>query len=351
MVEGRTTMKAVQLIDGYGEENLKVVEVPIPKPRSGQVLIKVDSSPINPSDIAFVKGVYGVRKPLPTIPGFEGSGKVVATGGGFMSWGLMGKNVAFVTNNKLDGAWAEYVVTDAMTCVKTGDNDVEAASCSFVNPLTVLAFLDVIKTGGHKAVIHTAAASSLGKMLVRMMQDQGIPLINVVRRQEQVDMLKELGAEHVLNQTDEDFCKQLAALSKELDATICFDAVCGDLLGQIFNNMPKNGIIYVYGQLSMKGGAGISGGDLISKNKKIHGFWLTVYLKNKGIWSKMGLISTVQKLLGSTLSTTIANRFDLGHVPEAFYYYKKHMSAGKVLIKPWMLPEAESENKEENKEE
>eukprot|EP01099_Mayorella_cantabrigiensis_P000751 TRINITY_DN132_c0_g2_i1.p1 TRINITY_DN132_c0_g2~~TRINITY_DN132_c0_g2_i1.p1 ORF type:complete len:204 (-),score=52.46 TRINITY_DN132_c0_g2_i1:649-1215(-) len=160
-------MKAA-VIHAYDDaQTYKVEERPLPIPGFGQVLIKVAASPINPSDIAFIRGNYGVKRNLPTIPGFEGSGTVAASGGGLLAWRLVGKRVAFFTIG--EGTWAEYAVVSATACVPIPDDlDLDTAACSLVNPLTVLVFMDWIRERNAKAVISSAAASQVGKMLFRM---------------------------------------------------------------------------------------------------------------------------------------------------------------------------------------
>eukprot|EP00163_Fabomonas_tropica_P006496 TRINITY_DN16061_c0_g1_i10.p1 TRINITY_DN16061_c0_g1~~TRINITY_DN16061_c0_g1_i10.p1 ORF type:complete len:209 (+),score=51.26 TRINITY_DN16061_c0_g1_i10:115-741(+) len=196
------TMRALQLVeyDGGTEASLKVVQMPVPKPAAGQVLVRVHASPINPSDTSFLYGTYGIKKELPVVPGLEGSGVVVLNGGGIMGWRLVGKKVALAADNKMDGLWAEYVVTSAMSCVPLPDNaDLDDASMTLVNPLTALAFLDIIRARKAAAVVHTAAASQLGRMFYRLCAKEKIPVVNIVRRQEQVDLLKEMGSQLVLD--------------------------------------------------------------------------------------------------------------------------------------------------------
>mmetsp|Transcript_18069 Transcript_18069/g.20527 ORF Transcript_18069/g.20527 Transcript_18069/m.20527 type:complete len:146 (-) Transcript_18069:8-445(-) len=135
-----TRTKAIRVIGSYDEQNLNVESVPLPSLKRGEVLIRVEASPINPSDVVFIKGKYRVNKPLPTTPGFEACGTVMASGGGFLPWWILGKRVACATNVSRDGAWAEYLIVEASRCVPVGDNDADVASCSFINPLTALGF-------------------------------------------------------------------------------------------------------------------------------------------------------------------------------------------------------------------
>jgi len=326
------TMKAVILTE-FGKP-LEVKTVPIPIPGSGQVLIKMEATPINPSDLSFLAGHYGVKKTLPTSPGFEGSGLVVATGGGFMGWRIKGSRVAVASSEELSGCWAEYMVADATRCFPL-DNTLtyEQGACTFVNPLTVLAMLDLCNKKKYRAVVHGASASALGRMMHRYFEANGVRVINVVRRPEQVTLLEQEGAKNILNQNDEDFEMKLQKLSQDLNATCFFDPVAGENTGKILRNLPNKSVAYVYGGLSGQGCL-IDPKDLIFKEKKVKGFWLSKWLNEKSLLGKAKMLYGLKGLLRTSLSTKISKEFEMEQINEALEYYKKNMSEGKVLIKP-----------------
>src|SRR5262249_2346285 len=139
------SMRAVQLLAYDGQpDSLSFARVPVPSPGPGEVLIKMAASPINPSDLMFVRGLYAFKKPLPAIPGFEGSGTVVASGGGIMARMLAGKRVACAAADPkiAGGTWAEYLVTSAMLCVPLSKSlDLDQASMMLVNPLSAWALV------------------------------------------------------------------------------------------------------------------------------------------------------------------------------------------------------------------
>src|SRR6516225_233860 len=203
------TMRAVQLRDYEGKPgSLTVAEVPVPRPGPGEVLVKVFASPVNPSDLMFITGNYGFKKPLPATPGFEGSGTVVECGSGIMARFMKGRRVACAAADpkSTGGMWAEYIVTSAQFCVPLSKRvDLEQGATMLVNPLTAWAMVEEARRGGHRAIVQTAAASALGRMVVRLGQKFGLPVINVVRRAEQVALLRGMGAEHVLNSCDSGF--------------------------------------------------------------------------------------------------------------------------------------------------
>lgn len=230
----------------------------IPQPRSGEVLIKVEAAVLNPSDLYMMQGDYGGTFAENLVPGNEGSGTVIATGGGIAAWMLKGKRVGFTRPSESGGkytragSYGEYVVTNAMQCVALDNNaSWEKGACSFVNPLTAVGLLDKCKEYRARAVIQTGAASSLGRMIIKVFRQAGIPLVNVVRREEQIALLKEkYGAEYVLNSTSETFDKDLYALSKKLDANVALECVAGEMPGRILQVLAVGGILISYGQLS-----------------------------------------------------------------------------------------------------
>lgn len=179
------------ILDNYGDLP-HLSQKPIPVPKEGELLIKVEASTINPSDNIFIRGHY-FKRPLPTTPGLEGCGRVEKVNGADLQH-LVGKRVSFQTTN---GAWAEYTTASNYFVI---DEDVPVASAAsgIVNPLTVIGFIHTYRKNGHKGIIHTAAASALGRMLNKLCQTEKIPLLNVVRRKEQADLLKSEGAQHVI---------------------------------------------------------------------------------------------------------------------------------------------------------
>src|SRR5215510_4342990 len=251
-----TTMRAVQLQDYNGKpDSLRVAEVPVPRPGPGEVLVKVFASPVNPSDLMFITGNYGFKKPLPATPGFEGSGTVVDTGSGVMARFMKGRRVACAAADAKSkgGMWAEYIVTSARFCVPLRKQvDLEQGATMLVNPLSAWAMVDEARRGGHRAAVQTAAASALGRMVLRLGQKFSLPIVSVVRRPEQAEVLRGLGAKHVLNSSEPGFDAELRRVCHMLGATIAFDAVAGEMSGRILRAQPQGSRMLVYGGLSLK---------------------------------------------------------------------------------------------------
>jgi NADPH2:quinone reductase len=330
-------MRAVQLRDYDGKPaSLSVAQVPVPRPGSGEVLVKVFASPVNPSDLMFITGNYGFKKALPAIPGFEGSGTVVEAGSGMMARFMKGRRVACAAADakSTGGMWAEYIVTSAQFCVPLGKKvQMEHAATMLVNPLTAWALMDEARRGRHRAAVQTAAASALGKMVIRLGQKFGLPIVNVVRRPEQVELLRGLAAEHVLNSSDPGFDDDLRKVCHRLGASISFEAVAGAMSGRVLQAQPQNSRMLIYGGLSLKP-AEIDLGPLIFEGKRVEGFWLSAWLRGHNLLSQLRVARQVQELLASDLKTEIRARLPLDKAAEGLAQYAANMTAGKVLLVP-----------------
>ncbi|MCX7924432.1 MAG: zinc-binding dehydrogenase [Fimbriimonadales bacterium] len=327
------TMQAAVLhaYDG-APESLRIEARSVPKPERGQVLVKMSAAPINPSDLMFLKGLYGVQKPLPVVPGWEGAGRVVATGDDWLSRMLLGKRVACAAPNQRDGTWAEYMLTSATRCVPLNDAiPDEQGAMLIVNPLTAWALIDIARKDGKRAFVQTAAASALGRMLLRLSQRFGLEGIHIVRRAEQAELLRTMGARHVLNSETPDFDARLRELCRQLDARIAFEAVSGMLAARVLKAMPKGSRLILYGALS-ESPVMADPRDLIFEQKRIEGFWLADWLAGRSVLGQIRLGKQVQHALGDLLRSEIAGKYPLREVHRALADYQASMTAGKRLI-------------------
>jgi NADPH:quinone reductase-like Zn-dependent oxidoreductase len=327
-------MTALVLNSFSGVESLRVEQRPTPKPGPNEVLVKVAASPINPSDLAFLEGHYGTNKMPPVIAGFEGSGTVVATGKGLMGKYLLGKKVACLPREDGDGVWAEYMVTSASFALPLGKSvSLEQGAMSVVNPLTALGFLEIVKATNYSTVVQTAAASALGQMMVRLFNHAGIQVINIVRREDQVELLRNRGVKNVLNSSDSNFDKNLAELCEKMEAKLAFDAVSGSITMRLLSAMPRDSRIIVYGGLSFEA-AQADPGQLIFANKSLEGFWLSSWLRKKNALQNLLLWRKVQKLITTDLASEIRSRYALQDAKEAIKDYQHLMTGGKILLTP-----------------
>ena len=252
----RSALQLRSLVTASGELELSLVDTPLPAPGPNEVVLRIEAAPINPSDIGLLFGAADMTtatvsgsaaSPVVTarIPeramksmagrlgqslpvGNEGAGVVVEAGASAAAQALLGKTVA-----ALGGAmYAQYRCIPVEQCLllPPGTTPAEGASC-FVNPLTALGMVETMRREGHTALVHTAAASNLGQMLNRICLADGIGLVNIVRKPEQAQLLRALGAVHVCNATEPTFIEDLTQALVATGATIAFDATGGGKLG------------------------------------------------------------------------------------------------------------------------
>lgn len=329
-------MTAVVLDSYTGVEALRVEQRPVPKPGKDEVLVKIAASPINPSDLALLEGHYGFDNPPPTVPGGEGAGTVVAVGPGSMGRYFFGKRVACLHHGDGDGVWAEYAVVSTKGGALPLDKSVnlEQGAMSAINPLTASAFLEIAKKGGHKSIVLTAAASSLGQMVNRLGQSEGVQIINVVRREAQVEYLKQQGATIVLNSSEADFTGQLQEVCQQHKARLAFDAVAGPMTNQLLEGLLPGGKVTVFSALSNEVSQA-SHDQLLFENKSVDGFWLGPWLfNNKNLIQILMMWRRTQKLISTELKTEIRAQYPFQEAKKAVQDYLNQMTGGKILLKP-----------------
>jgi NADPH2:quinone reductase len=261
--DARTGLQLRSLVKSTGDLELSLTSVPTPVPAANEVVVRVEAAPLNPSDLGLLfagadmtKASQRGTKDQPLVAaripeaalksmtarfdlsmpvGNEGAGIVVEAGSSAAAQGLLGKTVA-----ALGGAmYSQYRCVPVEQCLPlpAGATPAEGAS-SFVNPLTALGMVETMRSEGHKALVHTAAASNLGQMLNRICLKDGISLVNIVRNQAQVDLLRAMGAAHVCNSNSPTFMQDLIEALSATGATIAFDAIGGGkLAGQILTCM------------------------------------------------------------------------------------------------------------------
>jgi NADPH:quinone reductase len=324
-------MKALSLI---APNKLEIVEKEIPKPfKKGQVLVKMAYSPINPSDLAFLTGQYGIQKAFPTVPGFEGSGTVIESGGGFYANYLKGKNVACVASDKGDGTYAEYMLTDATKCVALGNVSLEQASMSFVNPLTAVELSEMAVREGFGAIVMSAAASALSHMVFYQAKKKGLGFAGVVRREEQVNKLTNWGVDYVANSSEENWTKDLYKWAKNYKKVLFLDAVGGGKLpSQILGTLPPKSKMVVYGRLDLENDNILEARDFIFNEYEVAGYWLSKTSSRKSFLQSLKDTRKVQAMLKDGFETDINKKLKLDDFAEALKTYTTQMSTGKVLF-------------------
>jgi NADPH:quinone reductase-like Zn-dependent oxidoreductase len=311
---------------------LKVIEIEMPKFGDNEVLIKVHAAPVNPSDIAFIQGNYNVVKTLPAIPGFEASGKVVNAGKNVKN--LIGKNISCFVQDDRGGTWSEYVVANVNDTILLKDEmDLDQAACFTVNPFTAYGMFEIALMRESKAIIQNASGSQVASFIRIMAIENNVKVIDIVRKKESADTLIKNGAEHVLVETDEDFTKKLNNLAHELNATVAFDAVGGGLSGIMYNAMPNDSELVVYGGLSGKPISDINVMDVIFNNKIISGFNLMDWKAELEEGEFDEISEKLQdKFIAGDYKTNIRESFSLDNIVKGLRSYISDMSLGKVLV-------------------
>ena len=261
----KTSKQLFTLITSDGQLEVSLKERDVPAPKAHEVIVRIEAAPINPSDMwpmfgpaNLAEASYDADKKAMTAPlhqgmitriksrldqvlpiGNEGAGKVVAAGDSPAAQALIGKTVGVMSG----AAYSEYCCLPIQACIvhNEGTTAKDAAS-SFVNPLTALGMVETMRLEGHSGLVHTAAASALGQMLNKICLAENVPLVNVVRNQQQTDILKEIGAKHVCDSSSPSFKADLYQAIEETGATLAFDAIGGgDLVSNILAAMEQVG--------------------------------------------------------------------------------------------------------------
>jgi NADPH:quinone reductase-like Zn-dependent oxidoreductase len=330
-------MKAV-VFDRCGEpeEVLQVRDVPAPEVGPGEVRVRMLASPINPSDLMYVRGEYGKRPMLPARAGFEGVGVVEATGPGLLRRLLRltpGRRVAVLNGD--GGNWQEQVVIPARQAVPVPDElSDEQAAGFFVNPVSALAMTrHVLRVPAGAWLLQTAAGSALGRMVIRLGKRHGFRTLNVVRRHEQADELLRAGGDAVVCSADESLPDRVTTVTHGEGVRYAIDAVGGTTGSEVVRSLGPGGRMLVYGTLS---GAPLTFDPrlLISGQKRIEGFWLSEWARAQRPLKMLGLFREVRHLMREqVLTAEVGATFPLDQVREAVRQAAQPGRQGKVLLR------------------
>lgn len=371
----RTALQLRSLIRRSGELEVSLTEVDVPEPAADEVLVRIEATPINPSDLGLLFGAADMssakvsgsaERPVLTAPvpenamkamagrldksmpvGNEGAGVVVKAGSSPAAQALLGKTVAMIGG----AMYAQYRCMKAEQCLLLPDDATPAdgASC-FVNPLTALGMVETMRREGHSALVHTAAASNLGQMLNRICIQDGIALVNIVRKKEQVELLKAQGARFVCSSESPDFMAELTEALAATGATIAFDAIGGGkLAGQILTCMEAalarnakeysrygtsiHKQVYLYGMLD-------TAPTTIVRNFgfswAMGGWLLFLFLDKIGPAAAQKLRERVAAELKTTFASSYSHEVSLAGAlqMEAIAVYGKRATGAKYLINP-----------------
>lgn len=323
------------VFDRFGEpgEVLQLREVPVPKPEHGQVRVRMIASPINPSDLLLIRGVYGRRVQPPAVPGFEGVGIVEESGGGFLGWRVVGRRVAVL--NSQGGNWQEQVIIPARQAVPVPDDLPDEQVASFyVNPATALVMITrVLRVPPGEWLLQTAANSALGKMIIRLSHALGFHTINVVRRPEAREELAPLKPDVVLVWNNGDLAQLLREHVPQVSVRYALDAVGGTLGSQVISCLGPQGHLLVYGTLSGQP-LQFSPRELMVNSRKVEGFWLAEWTKRQGPITMLRLFRQIIRLMRQgVLVTEVAAQYPLERYQEALQHAEASGRSGKVLLR------------------
>lgn len=327
-------MKAV-VFDQFGEpsEVLKVREVPTPEPARGEVRVRMIASPVNPSDLLVVRGIYGVLPTPPATPGFEGVGIVDKVGGGLIGRFVKGKRVTVI--NSKGGNWAEYAVIPSRQA-RPVPNDLpdEQVASFFVNPATALAMVrHVLKVPKGAWLLQSAAGSNLGKMMIKLGRVDGFKTLNVVRRAEAIQELRALGGDAVISTTDGPIEDQVRDITGGAMAHYAVDPVGGDTGTGVFNALATEARMLFYGSLTGEP-IRIDPRRMISGRRVVEGFWLGHWMRGRSIPQSLRLFREIASLIRSgVLATEIGPSFPLRSVEDATRAADAVGKSGKVLLR------------------
>jgi NADPH:quinone reductase-like Zn-dependent oxidoreductase len=322
------------VFDRTGEpaDVLTVRDVPTPEPARGQVRMRMLLSPVNPSDLLYVRGNYTLAARPPATPGFEGVGIVEKSGGGLLGRFLVGRRVCVL--NDVTGNWAEYAVARANQCIPVPDavSDEQAAGF-FVNPATAVALTQhILAVPRGEWLLQTAAGSQVGRMVIRLGKRAGFRTINVVRRREHVAELTALGADVALVGEDGPLPEQVRRHAPDL-VRFAIDPVGGDTGRQVVDSLAPGGTAVFYGLLSGEP-VPLNPRTLISGSKSVHGFWLGDWAKSRGMLKNLQLTRRLGKLIADgTLATDIGETLPVDRVADAVRAAERAGRSGKVLLR------------------
>jgi NADPH2:quinone reductase len=375
MANATEGLQLQSLVKSSGELVISLAKIPVPEPGPDDIVVRVEATPINPSDLGllFARADMTTAKlsgtpdsPVITAPipekaltalaarldkpmpvGNEGAGTVVAAGSSPAAQALIGKTVAILGG----GMYTQYrtVKADSALVLQADATAADGASC-FVNPLTALSMVEVMRLEGHTGLVHTAAASNLGQMLVKICLKDGVGLVNIVRSPDQAKLLTDLGAVHVVDSSSASFMTDLVAAISATDATLAFDAIGGGkLASQILTAMEtaaaaKMTTFSVYGSTAKKqvyiyGGLDVGPTELTRNygmSWGVNGWLLTPFLQRIGPVE----INRLRQRVVTELKTTFASHYtaEISLIealqPDILAAYAKRATGEKYLINP-----------------
>ncbi len=327
-------MKAA-VVEQFGEpaEVLQIQDVPKAEPGDGEVRVRMLASPINPSDLMTVRGIYGRRPELPATPGYEGVGIIDAVRPSWIAWlrGLKpGKKVVVLKGG--GGNWKEYVCLSAKHVVPVGDMPDDQAATFFVNPATAYVMVKkVLDVKSGEWLLQTAAGSALCGMVRSLARKYSIRVLNVVRRPEQADELVQAGHTAIAG-TGDDIAEQVLELTDGKGVPHAIDAVGGSTAVGAAMSLGEGGRLLLYGTLSDEP-MQLSSRVLMAKQSCVEGFWLSEWVKQRSPFQMLRLFAQLKGLINEGTIHTEVQEFPLDQIQEAAVQAETSGRTKKVVLR------------------
>lgn len=312
---------------GLPEDVLKIKDIPMPEPGPGEIRVKVSTCNINPSDVMFVQGMYGIRPQLPAVGGFEAAGTVDKCGEDVSL--PLGMRVIFTAI----GVWQEYVILPAKQAIPAPEGMSDEVACqAFVNPFTAYGMLDIAGLDEGQFLMLTAGGSAFSKFVIQMAANRGIKVISTVRREDQKEELKELGAFAVINTETQDLIREVRTLTGKNGVDYVFEAVGGKVGALALECLKMSGTMMVYGLLSLKP-TPVNNGLILFKDLTIRGFWLTTWIASLSKEEKIDVTKVVfGSLTSEQLMVSTDKKYGLNEVVEAIKHSETPGRKGKIIL-------------------
>lgn len=321
-------MQAVRFYStGAPQDVLRVESLPIPEPGPGELRVRVQARPINPSDMLFIRGTFGRYPALPSPAGFEGAGIIDAVGDGVSI--LPGTRVVV----KSTGTWQQYQLVKPQQVIPIPDRlDLESAAQFAINPLTAWLLLDMLPPNFDGWILVTAGTSAVAKMILHLGSERGFRIISVVRKQQQVEALRALGAQAIIDVSTENLSEGVASLTNGDGISMAFDAVGGQQGTEVLGCLASGGRMVVYGLLSERP-ITVLPEHMIFRQLSIESFWLAPRLEQLGSEGKAVVIEqAMNAFCDSNLAANVEQRYELAEVHGAVAHNLRPGRLGKILL-------------------
>jgi NADPH:quinone reductase-like Zn-dependent oxidoreductase len=315
---------------GNPAEVLRVEDVPKPEPGAGQVLVRMRARPINPSDLLTVRGLYGSLPVPPATPGLEGVGEVAELGEGVAHL-RAGQRVIPLG---VAGTWQEFIVAPAAQLIPVPDAVGDQTAAQFVvNPLTAwIMTIEELDLQPDEWLLQTAAGSTLGRVVLQIAKQHGFKTINVVRRREQAEELKALGADEVICSDDEDIPQRVREITGKEGLKKAIDAVGGETGAAVVRALGRGGVLLVYGLLSERP-MPIDGGRMIFTSATVRGFWLGEWMRSAPPERQQAVTAEMLRSMATQeIVPPVEAEYPLADILAAVEHSERPGRSGKVLL-------------------